>query len=228
MASASLKLSGVTKRYLGVLALDNVDFECRPGKSTPYWVRMAPARYLLGIAGGATEPDEGRVKSWVRCFRGRSAAGAAPGAGDRLSGRFTGSRTQVAENLVLGARDRTAPMSGRYEWAARMLAPYQLDIAPDRQVGQLTPAQRQFLEIVKALISDPRVLLLDEPTASLDASGVERLSGIIRHITAEGRAVVYVSHRLPEILALANRVTILREASVRAPMMWTAHCRRPI
>ena len=93
----------------------------------------------------------------------------------------------------------------------RLLAPYELDIAPDMQVGRLTPAQRQFLEIVKALIANPRVLLLDEPTASLDVSGVDRLSAIIRRITAEGTAVVYVSHRLPEILALANRVTILRD-----------------
>ena len=82
---------------------------------------------------------------------------------------------------------------------------------PTRWSGISTPPQRQFLEIVKALAANPRVLLLDEPTSSLDISGVEKLSGIIRRIVAAGAAVVYVSHRLPEILALANRVTILRD-----------------
>ncbi|MGA9847381.1 MAG: ATP-binding cassette domain-containing protein, partial [Roseiarcus sp.] len=78
-------------------------------------------------------------------------------------------------------------------------------------VGNLNASQRQFLEIVKALSADPKVLLLDEPTSSLDISGVEKLSDIIRQIVSAGTAVVYVSHRLPEILALANRVTILRD-----------------
>jgi ribose transport system ATP-binding protein len=213
MASASLRLSGVTKRYPGVLALDHVDFECDPGEVHAVLGENGSGKStLLGIASGATEPNEGRV----------TIMGKVLSAADPLLARRLGlaivyqddsliRELSVAENLVLGAGDGMARMTGKKAWAARMLAPYQLDIAPDIQVGQLTPAQRQFLEIVKALIAHPRVLLLDEPTASLDASGVDRLSGIIRRITAEGTAVVYVSHRLPETLALANRVTILRD-----------------
>jgi ribose transport system ATP-binding protein len=213
MASASLKLSGVTKRYPGVLALDHVDFECGPGEIHAVLGENGSGKStLLGIAGGATEPDEGRV----------TIMGEPLTAADPLLARRLGlavvyqddslvRELSVAENLVLGARDGTTRMSGKHDWAARLLAPYQLDIAPDMQVGQLTPAQRQFLEIVKALASNPKVLLLDEPTASLDVSGVEMLSAIVRRITAEGTAVVYVSHRLPEILALADRVTILRD-----------------
>jgi ribose transport system ATP-binding protein len=213
MAPASLKLSGITKRYLGVLALDHVDFECCPGEIHAVLGENGSGKStLLGIASGATEADEGRVT-----IMGKPLAAADP-----LMARHLGlaivyqddslvRELTVAENLVLGAGDNTAPMSGKHAWAARMLAPYQLDIAPDMQVGQLTPARRQFLEIVKALISHPRVLLLDEPTASLDETGVEMLSAIVRRITAEGTAVVYVSHRLPEILALADRVTILRD-----------------
>ncbi len=213
MASASLKLSGITKRYLGVLALDHVDFECGPGEIHAVLGENGSGKStLLGIASGATEADEGRV----------TILGKALAAADPLMARQLGlaivyqddllvRELTVAENLVLGAGDRTAPMSGKHQWAARMLAPYRLDIAPDMQVGQLTPARRQFLEIIKALISRPRVLLLDEPTASLDQTGVAMLSAIVRRITAEGTAVVYVSHRLPEILALADRVTILRD-----------------
>ncbi len=213
MASASLKLSGITKRYPGVLALDHVDFECRPGEIHAVLGENGSGKStLLGIASGATAPDEGHVT-----IMGKALAAADPLLARRLGLAIVYQddllvrELSVAENLVLGARDGAAPMSGKHAWAARMLAPYQLDIAPDTQVGQLTPAQRQFLEIVKALASNPKVLLLDEPTASLDVSGVEMLSAIVRRITAEGTAVVYVSHRLPEILALAHRVTILRD-----------------
>ena len=117
----------------------------------------------------------------------------------------------VAENLLLGAVERSASLRGARAWAAALLAPYDLDISPDAFVGSLNPAQRQFLEIVKALAANPSVLLLDEPTSTLDFSGVEKLSGIVEQIAAAGAAVVYVSHRLPEILALADRVTILRD-----------------
>ncbi len=78
-------------------------------------------------------------------------------------------------------------------------------------MGDLTPAHRQFVEIVKALISKPSVLLLDEPTSTLDLEGVRKLTGIIRSLTAQGTGIIYVSHRLPEILELADRVTILRD-----------------
>ena len=117
----------------------------------------------------------------------------------------------MAENLLLGAVDGPTTLAGKREWAAKQLARYDLHISPDAMVGHLNASQRQFLEIVKALAADPKVLLLDEPTSSLDISGVEKLSGIIRQIIGAGAAVVYVSHRLPEILALANRVTILRD-----------------
>ena len=124
----------------------------------------------------------------------------------------------VAENLLLGAVDAPTTLGGKREWAQKQLAPYDLRISPDTLVGHLTASQRQFLEIVKALAANPKVLLLDEPTSSLDISGVETLSGIIRRIVAAGAAVVYVSHRLPEILALADRVTILRDGeSAKAP-----------
>ena len=174
MASASLTLSGVTKRYPGVLALDHVNFECRPGEIHAVLGENGSGKStLLGIASGATEPDEGRV-----IIMGKVLSAADPLLARRLGLAIVYQddslirELSVAENLVLGAGDGMAGMRGKDAWAARVLAPYQLDIAPDMQVGLLTPAQRQFLEIVKALIANPSVLLLDEPTASLDVSGV--------------------------------------------------------
>jgi ribose transport system ATP-binding protein len=213
MAAASLILTGISKTYPGVKALNRVDFECLPGEIHAVLGENGSGKStLLGIAGGATVPDEGEI----------TIMGQRLTAADPLLARRLGLATvyqddslvrelTVAENLVLGAM--SGPSSGRAQrrWAAELLAPYDLDIDPDTIVGTLSPSQRQFLEIVKALSTNPKVLLLDEPTSSLDLSGVEKLSSILRRITAAGTAVVYVSHRLPEILALAQRVTILRD-----------------
>ena len=214
MAAASLELSGISKRYPGVQALNGVDFECRPGEIHAVLGENGSGKStLLGIAAGAVAADEGRVAIMGKAAgRRRSAASARTGPGGRLSGRFAGARTDASPRTCCSARwmvRRASAESG--EWAARQLAPYGLEISPDALVGQLTASQRQFLEIVKALAANPKVLLLDEPTSSLDISGVEKLSDIIRRIVAAGAAVVYVSHRLPEIFALANRVTILRD-----------------
>jgi ribose transport system ATP-binding protein len=211
--TASLKVSGVSKRYPGVLALNEVDFECRPGEIHAILGENGSGKStLLGIASGAIVPDGGAVE-----IMGQSLSAANP-----LLARRLGLATvyqddslvremTVAENLYLGAAPRWVSAVGKTEWAENLLAPYDLGIAADTLVGALTPAERQFLEIVKALATNPKVLLLDEPTSSLDLSGVERLSAILRRITGAGTGVVYVSHRLPEILALADRVTILRD-----------------
>ena len=213
MTSASLVLSGICKRYPGVQALNGVDFECRPGEIHAVVGENGSGKStLLGIAAGAVSADQGSVR-----IMGHELVAADP-----LQARQFGlavvyqddslvRELSVAENLLLGAPQGSAPHGGKLDWAGRQLAAYDLKISPSATVGELNPSQRQFLEIVKALSANPKVLLLDEPTSSLDISGVEKLSEIVRRIVAGGAAVVYVSHRLPEILALANRVTILRD-----------------
>jgi ribose transport system ATP-binding protein len=213
MATASLELTDISKRYPGVQALNRVSFECRPGEIHAVLGENGSGKStLLGIASGATLADEGEVLIM----------GEALTSADPLLARRLGLATvyqddslvrelTIAENLLLGAVDGPVSLSARRAWAAALLAPYDLEISPDALVGSLNPAQRQFLEIVKALAANPSVLLLDEPTSTLDFSGVEKLSGIVEQIAAAGAAVVYVSHRLPEILALADRVTILRD-----------------
>jgi len=217
MVDTALELSGISKRYPGVQALDRVDFTCILGEIHAVLGENGSGKStLLGIAGGAIPADSGKV----------AIMGGVLTRPDPLIARNLGLATvyqddslvrelTVAENLVLGAADAPRTMAAKRDWAMRQLSPYDLGISPDALVGQLTPAQRQFLEIVKALAAKPKVLLLDEPTSSLDFRGVERLSTIIRRSVAEGTSVVYVSHRLPEILAMADRVTILRDGTGR-------------
>ena len=170
MSAASLELSGISKRYPGVQALNRVDFECRPGEIHAVVGENGSGKStLLGIAGGAVFADEGRVT-----IMGQPLVTADP-----LQARQLGlavvyqdnslvRELTVAENLLLGAVDGTTTIGGKREWAAKQLAAYDLRISPDTLVGHLSAAQRQFLEIVKALAANPKVLLLDEPTSSLE------------------------------------------------------------
>jgi ribose transport system ATP-binding protein len=98
-----------------------------------------------------------------------------------------------------------------YEWATDKLAEYQIDVRAAARMETLSAANLQLLEIVQALLSEPRVLLLDEPTTALGHSDVQRLHAMIRGLAAQGLCVVYVSHRLPEVLDVADRVTVLRD-----------------
>ena len=213
MTSVSLKLSGVSKTYPGVRALDEVSFECRAGEIHAVLGENGSGKStLLGIASGSVAPDQGTIEIMGRPLT----------AADPLMARDLGLATvyqddslvrelTVAQNLFLAATDRSLSYGAMKEWARARLSAYGLDLAADRPGGDLTPAERQFLEIVKALIARPKVLLLDEPTSTLDLDGVEKLSAIVRRLAGEGSAIVYVSHRLPEILDLADRVPILRD-----------------
>jgi ribose transport system ATP-binding protein len=118
----------------------------------------------------------------------------------------------VKENLYLATPPERRPRYWRMKtWAREILPTFELDLFPDAPTGHLTLAQRQLFEVAKALMGDPKVLLLDEPTTALGPDEVELLHRTIRACAARGVGVVYVSHRLPEVLTVADRVTVLRD-----------------
>ena len=118
----------------------------------------------------------------------------------------------VAESLFLAAPEHVRPRySQMYEWATETVAGYDLPVRAAARVESLSAAELQLLEVVSALLSDPKVLLLDEPTTALGHADVQRLHALIRGLARNGMGVVYVSHRLPEVLDVADRVTVLRD-----------------
>src|SRR6185369_11048435 len=111
----------------------------------------------------------------------------------------------IKENLFLSVPPKERPAYWRMKkWAREVLAEYGLDLFPDTPTAFLTQAQRQLFEVIKALMGNPKVLLLDEPTTALGPMEVEILHSTIRSCAKRGVGVVYVSHRLPEVLTVAD------------------------
>ena len=213
MSDLVLRIEDVSKTYPGVRALDRFRIDCRAGEVHAVLGENGSGKTtLMKIASGTIVPDGGVVE-----INGARLTSADPRLAHRL-GLATVYQDDslirelsVAQNLFLAAPPSSVSFGRMIPWAQEQLKRFDVQTDPKATVGSLSPAQRQFIEIVKALLSDPKVLLLDEPTSTLDIDGVRKLAELIRRLTVSGAGIIYVSHRLPEILELAQRVTILRD-----------------
>ena len=215
-ASAVL-MRGITKRFPGVLANDRVDFEAAAGEVHALLGENGAGKSTLSnILTGLYRPDEGEISLYGEQVHFRSPRDALDaGVGMvhqhfRLVEPFT-----VAENVVLGDhrgegrsfRLRTRATERR---VAEISTRYGLHVAPRARIWQLSVGEQQRVEIVKALYREARILILDEPTAVLTPQEAEVLFGTLREMAAEGRTVIFISHKLHEVKAVADRVTVLR------------------
>jgi ribose transport system ATP-binding protein len=168
---------------------------------------------LLGIASGFLAPDEGSIAVGGKEFgRVSPAQSRRLGLGMAYQTYSHVLHLSVAENLYLAAPSEGRPTYGRMDrWAADRLAEFDLDLSPAAPAGTLSLAERQLLEVVKALLAEPKVLLLDEPTTALGPEDVDRLHGLVQERSRAGVGIVYVSHRLPEVLGIADRISVLRD-----------------
>ncbi|MGE4425219.1 MAG: ATP-binding cassette domain-containing protein [Solirubrobacteraceae bacterium] len=213
-ADAALVLRGISKSFPGVRALDDVDLTCRAGTVHALVGENGSGKStLVKTACGVLRPDEGTVEIGGQALE-RSSARAARRLGLQAAYQDTAlvPDLSVAENVLL-SNAGTAGYLGRLRRrdAERMLSRFDLPIDLDQPVSSLSPGMRQLLEVVRALAHDPRVLLLDEPTATLDAESIARLEGLVAQATAGGAAVLYISHRLDEVERMADEVTVLRD-----------------
>ncbi len=209
-----LSLRGVSKAFGAVQALRDVNFDCRPGEVHALVGENGSGKStLLGIASGFLAPDDGEIEiGGRRRRRGSPAEARKLGLGIAYQTYSHVLDLSVAENLYLAVPGSERPAHGRMEkWAASTLEEFGLDVPVKAAMGTLSLARRQLLEVVKSLLPRPKVLLLDEPTTALGPQEVEQLHELVRERSRAGVGVVYVSHRLPEVLGIADRISVLRD-----------------
>jgi ribose transport system ATP-binding protein len=215
--STALQLTGIRKAFGATVALDGVDLEVRAGEvHALIGENGAGKSTLMNVLAGLHAPDSGSML----------VHGARYTPGGPTDARRAGialihqelslcPHLTVAENILLGAEEARWGWVDRRASEARALEVLRQfghpDLHPGRVVGELPVAARQVVEICRALSADARIVLMDEPTSSLQREDVERLFAVIRRLRDEGIAVVYISHFLEELREIADRFTVLRD-----------------
>ena len=218
-----LEARGLVKKFPGVTALRAVAFDLRPGEIHALCGENGAGKstlikLLAGIHPHGSYEGELRVDDHAVAFhsiRDAEAAGIAV-----ITQEFALiDELSVAENIFLGRAPRCGPRGLRVDWlemhrrAAVLLADFGLAIPPELPVHELGIGQKQLIEIVRAIDKQSRVLVLDEPTAALSEHDVAVLLEHLRRLRAQGTACIYISHKLDEVFALADRITVLRDGA---------------
>ena len=214
-----LEARGIVKRYGGVVALHGVDFVVRAGSVHALLGENGAGKStLVKILGGAVRPDDGSITLDGEPVRfSTTAEGVRAGVAVVSQELNLFPDLDVLANLFPMREPRRGPFVDRAamaEQAVDVLRQLGIAVEPRRIVGSLSLAERQLLEIARALTAGPRVLVLDEPTSALEAAGVDRLMHALEVLRARNVAVVYVSHVLEEVMSLSDEVTVLRDGRV--------------
>ena len=209
--AARLALRGITKRFPGVLANDDVSFEVKPGEIHALLGENGAGKStLVKMIYGIMQPDAGEI-----FWNGERVTIANPKAARKLGIGMVFQHFSlfealtVFENIALGldAKVPTRELDGRIR---QVMDQYGLKLDPQRIVADLSVGERQRIEIVRALLLNPTLLIMDEPTSVLTPQEVEQLFVVLRQLASEGCSILYISHKLHEIKALCDTATILR------------------
>ncbi|HEV2343527.1 MAG TPA: ABC transporter ATP-binding protein [Actinocrinis sp.] len=220
-----LELRGITKRFGSLVANDRIDLIVEPGEiHCLLGENGAGKSTLMNVLYGLYHPDEGEivVDGEARAFHGpRDAIAAGIGMVHQhfmLVPVFT-----VAENVVLGDETVAAGFGNAFGWLDRRRARrqvrevserYGLPINPDARIENLPVGVQQRVEIVKALVREAQVLILDEPTAVLTPQEIDELFAVMNTLRAAGKSIVFITHKLKEVRAIADRITVIRRGRV--------------
>ncbi|MFL9998225.1 ATP-binding cassette domain-containing protein [Paraburkholderia sediminicola] len=210
----ALRLSGITKTFPGVIALNGVDFACRAGEVHALVGENGSGKStLIKVAAGVVVPDSGTVQIGDMTLK----------EGDPRDSRRCGLMTAYQDTSLIGNLTVAQNIEVSFhilgeptpEDLRHVLARYKLPFGPGDTVSSLGPGGRQMLEVVRAMLHSPKVLVLDEPTAALDMQTAGQLHDLIMVARDAGVAILFVSHRLEEVRRLADRLTVIRDGVIQ-------------
>ena len=209
-----LKMQGISKFYPGVVALDKVDLEVREGEVHALLGENGAGKStLIKVLSGAVRNEEGKI--WIN---GKEFEHMTPSE-SRANGveviyqeyNLIPALT-AAENICLGNQMRgIVNMKEQIRITQEPFDKYHISVNPKTPVGALPAAKQQLVEITKAIAKDPRIIVMDEPTAQLTVAEVENLYQIIKNLKEKGTAIIFISHRMEELFAVTDRITIMRD-----------------
>ncbi len=224
----ALEMRGITKRYPGVVANDHIDLDVKPGEIHALLGENGAGKTtLMNILYGLARPDEGSI-----LLDGEEVRIAGPS--DAIARGITMVHQHfmlvpvltVAENILLGAETMSNPIFLDRKEARRRIRElshrFGFDMDPDEKVGRLSVGWQQRVEILKALYREARILVLDEPTAVLTPQETKEIFAVLRRLRDEGHSIIFISHKLYEVLKIADRITVIRRGKVvgeRLPAM---------
>ncbi len=212
----SVELHQISKHFPGVVANDRVDFDLRPGEIHALLGENGAGKTtLMQIFCGLYPPDSGEIRMDGRVVQFHSPADAiAAGIGMVYQHFMLVESFTVADNIILGQPSSSWWQENRQTLYPRLQAlgdRYGLQVNPAAEVWQLSVGEQQRVEILKAIYRGARILILDEPTAVLTPQEVEELLQILRRLADQGTSIIFISHKLNEVLAVCDRITVLRD-----------------
>jgi simple sugar transport system ATP-binding protein len=220
MAAPVLELRGITKRFPGVVANDDVSFDLEPGEVHALLGENGAGKStLMNILYGLYRPDAGEIRLRGEPIElGSTRVAIEHGIGMVHQHFMLIPVMSVAENVVLASEPKHAGVLLDYDAAVRRVRElserYGLFVDPSALVRNISVGQQQRVEIVKALYRGADVLILDEPTAVLTPQEARELFGVLRSLKSRGTSIVFISHKLNEVLEVADRITVLRRGRV--------------
>jgi ABC-type uncharacterized transport system ATPase subunit len=216
----ALVMRDITKRYPGVVANDHISLDVRPGEIHALLGENGAGKTtLMNVLYGLAVPDEGGIE-----VDGRPVTIGGPSDAIRLGISMVHQHFMlvpvltVAENILLGEEPMAGPVfidrHAAHERIKQLGTTFGFEIDPDLKVGSLSVGWQQRVEILKALYRNARILVLDEPTAVLTPQETSEIFGVLRRLKSEGYSIIFISHKLYEVLEIADRITVIRRGRV--------------
>lgn len=216
-----IDMRGMSKSFFATRALDNVDFACAGGEvHALVGLNGAGKSTLMKILGGVYQADEGQISMNGKDVRIDSPADATAFGVSMIHQEYSLiNELTIAGNIFLGRELKRGgtPFLDKAEMARQVrvqLDRFGLDLDPYRPVRDLNSGEKQIVEIISALMSKSWLIVMDEPTSALSEEDKERLFTFIQRMTDEGIAIIYISHHMPEIFGIADRVTVMRDGQI--------------